>query len=99
MDTAIAQPSDPKLVKISVCLEQDDFHYVTQRGAELYGRRGVSMYIRKLILADRNRVPDAPMPYATSGYAQVMPPYTITGLSMAGQGSAEQPSADCPDNS
>lgn len=44
------------LIKISVAFEPDDHDWVQERARDLYGRRGIAMYIRKLVREDRDQV-------------------------------------------
>ena len=44
-------PCEP--VKLSVQLEAEDYGWAKRRAEDLYGRRGIGLYVRKLIREDR----------------------------------------------
>lgn len=41
------------MVKISVSFEPEDYAWVVERAAQLYGRRGQAMYLRHLVKRDQ----------------------------------------------
>ncbi len=44
-----------RMVKVSVAFEVRDYDWAVERAAEAYGRRGIGMYIRRLVREDRDR--------------------------------------------
>lgn len=48
-----SQPHPQGLIKVSVAFEPRDYDFVFNRAAELYGRRGLGLYIRQLVKQDR----------------------------------------------
>lgn len=50
MDT---QGSSSGLVKVSVAFEPEDYLWVLKRSTELFGRRGIGLYVRQLIREDK----------------------------------------------
>lgn len=43
------------LVKVSVAFEPVDYDWLLARSTELYGRRGIGLYIRNLVKEDREQ--------------------------------------------
>lgn len=46
----------PELMKVTIGFEPVDYHFAQKRSTDLFGRRGFSLYIRKLVRLDRQRI-------------------------------------------
>jgi hypothetical protein len=57
MDTEHAQP----MTKVSVAFEREDYDWCVGRARDLYGRRGIGMYLRSLVREDRRASESAPL--------------------------------------